>query len=121
MDQVTRFKRQISLERWKSIIAECRASGGPVYKWCKAHDICEQTYYKKLKLFRERELDKIQLLVIAPQDDDPAVFRKLEVETPVPNAQIAVIIRLGNATVEITEGTSQQTIQAVLIALQSVC
>lgn len=54
-------------------------------------------------------------------DEKPVAFKKLEVHTPVPNTQAAVIIRLNGATVEISEGTSQQTIQAVLLALQSIC
>lgn len=53
--------------------------------------------------------------------EKPVAFKKLEVQTSVPNTQAAVVIRLNGVTVEITEGTSQQTIQAVLLALQSVC
>ena len=53
--------------------------------------------------------------------EKPLAFKKLEVHTPVQNTQAAVIIRLNGATVEISEGTSQQTIQAVLLALQSIC
>lgn len=49
------------------------------------------------------------------------MFKQLEVQSPVPNTQAAVIIRLNGATVEVNEGTSQQTIQAVLLALQNVC
>lgn len=121
MDRVTKVKRQVSLERWKSIITECRSSGEPVYKWCKENGICEQTYYKKLKLLREQELDKLPLSVIPVPEDKPAVFKQLEVQAPLPHTQAAVVIHLGSATIEINEGTSQQTIQAVLLALQSVC
>ena len=53
--------------------------------------------------------------------EKPTVFKKLEVQTPIPDTKAAVIIRLGSATVEVNEGTSQQTIQAVLLALQSIC
>lgn len=121
MDRITKVKRQVSLERWKSIITECQASGTPVYIWCKENGICEQTYYKKLKILREQELDKLPTELTTVPEDKPAVFKKLEVTTPVPNTQAAVIIRLNGVTVEINEGTSQQTIQAVLLALQSVC
>ena len=54
-------------------------------------------------------------------EDKPAVFKKLEVVSPLPDTRAAVIIRLPNATLEINEGASQQTVQAVLLALQSVC
>lgn len=49
----------------------------------------------------------------------PVPFTKLEVQTPIENTKAAVIIRLPQATVEINEGASQQTVQAVLLALQS--
>ena len=121
MDQVTRIRRQVSLENWKSIITECRQSGEPVYKWCKNNGICEQTYYKKLRQLRELELDKLPTTLTSLPEEKPVAFKKLEVQTPVDNTRAAVIIRLNGATVEVNDGTSQQTIQAVLLALQNVC
>lgn len=56
------------------------------------------------------------------QDDNKlTVFKKMEVSTPVPDTKAAVIMRLGAVTIEINEGTSQETIQAVLLALQVTC
>ena len=49
------------------------------------------------------------------------MFKKLEVITPVPDTKAAVIIRLPQAILEINDGASQETIQAVLLALQSLC
>ena len=121
MDQVTKVRKQLKLEQWKALIAECMASGMTVTSWCKANGIVEQTYYKNLKKLRELELEKLPPALIPVPEENPVAFKKLEVQTPVTNTQAAVIIRLPNATVEITEGTSQQTIQAVLLALQSVC
>lgn len=54
-------------------------------------------------------------------EDDSVIFKKLDVQTPVPAVTTSVIIRLPNVTVEAREGTSQQTVQAVLMALQAVC
>jgi len=121
MDQVTKVRKQLKLEQWKTIITECRSSGMTVTSWCKANGIVEQTYYKNLKKLRELELDKMPSSLIPLAEEKPAAFKRLEVQTPVSNTQAAVIIRLNGATVEINEGTSQQTIQAVLLALQSVC
>lgn len=113
--------KQLKLEQWKTLIAECMASGMTVTSWCKANGIVEQTYYRNLKRLRELELEKLPQALIPVPEEKPVAFKKLEVQTPVANTQAAVIIRLPNATVEIAEGTSQQTIQAVLLALQSVC
>ena len=120
MDQVTKVHRQLKREEWKSIISECRASGMTVKAWCKDHGIIEQTYYRNLKRLREEMLESLPAPII--QDDNkPTVFKKMEVSTPVPDAKAAVIIHLGVATIEINEGISQETIQAVLLALQVTC
>lgn len=90
--------------------------------WCTANDISRHAYYYWLRKLRLAAIQKLNpnALAEAPKEE-PAVFKKLEVQTPVPNTQAAVIIRLNGATIEVNEGTSQQTIQAVLLALQSVC
>ena len=121
MDQVTRVRRQLKLEQWRVLIEECRASGMTVTSWCRSHGIVEQTYYKNLKKLREQELEKLPTELVPVPDEKPVAFKKLEVQTPVAGTKAAVVIRFPNATVEISEGTSQQTIQAVLLALQSVC
>lgn len=56
-----------------------------------------------------------------PVFDEKTIFRKLKMQVPVSNTQEAVIIRVNGATIEVNEGTSKQTIQAVLQAVQSVC
>ena len=119
MDKVSIVKRQFRVEEWRKRITECQASGIPVSHWCKQNGYCEQTYYKYLKRIREEMVDALPVPVT--EQSEPAVFKRLEVQTPVPGTRAAVIIRLNGATVEISEGTSKQTIQAVLLALQSVC
>lgn len=122
MDQVTKIKNQFRAEQWAGIIQECQASNQTVTSWCEEHDVGIKAYYywlRKLRLAAIQKANPTALVEVSKQE--PAVFKKLEVATPVPNTQAAIIIRLNGATVEITEGTSQQTIQAVLLALQSVC
>lgn len=121
MDQVTKAKVQYRREQWKQLIIECQQSGLPIRTWCTQHGFREQTYYYYLKKIREEELSKLPVSAVPTVETAPAVFKKLEVQSPVPGMQAAVIIRLNGAMVEINEGTSQQTIQAVLLALQSVC
>ena len=119
MNQVSQVKSDLRKVRWKQLIEECQSSGMTVRDWCKQNNIKEQTYYRNLPKLRQEICDSLPV----PMSDieKPTVFKKLEVASPIPNTQAAVIIRLPQATLEITEGTSQQTIQAVLLALQSVC
>ena len=118
MDQVTKVRSRIKREQWKNIITECRNSGMTVRAWCEANGIVEQTYYRNLKRLREDLLENIS--VPAEESERPVPFKRLEVQTPIPDTHAAVIIHLNGIMVEITEGASQQTIQAVLLALQSV-
>ena len=119
MDQVSQVKRQIRIEQWRKNITECQASGMSVRSWCKQNNLCEQTYYKYLRRFRQELCDSLPVPVEPPEK--PVQFLKLTVQTPVPHAQAAVIIHLPNATVEVQNGVDQQTVEAVLLALKTVC
>lgn len=34
------------LQKWISLVAECRSSGMSVKEWCQGKDFCVQTYYR---------------------------------------------------------------------------
>lgn len=121
MDQVTQVRKCVSLEQWKSVITECRSSGMPIKKWCKANGVCEQTYYRKLKLLRQKEIEKMPEDLVPALHEETPRFKKLEVISPLSDTKAAVIIHWNGASVEVHEGTSQQTVQAVLLALRSLC
>ena len=120
MDQVTLAKNQIRAERWRTLIQTCQQSGQTVVHWCEENSINIKTYYYWLRKLRKQELCTKELPVPIPEEN-PVVFKQLEVASPLLSTQAAVIIRLPQATLEIADGTSGQTIQAVLLALQSVC
>ncbi len=120
MDQVSKVRQHLKREEWKKLICECRSSGMSVKAWCESNGIVEQTYYRNLKLLREEMLESLPAPVDINTCDKPAVFKKIEVQTPISSTTAAVIIRLPGATIEVNEGTSSQTIQAVLLALQSI-
>lgn len=119
MDQVTLVKKQFRMEQWKQRILECQASGMTVRSWCKQQGVAEQTYYRYLKTLRQELCEALPVPV--QETAKPVQFSKLEVMTPLSDTKAAVIIRLQNAILEINEGASQQTVQAVLLALQSIC
>ena len=120
MDQVTLAKNQIRADRWRLLIQTCQQSGQTVVNWCEENNINIKTYYYWLRKLRKLELCTKELPVPVPEEK-PVVFKQLEVAAPLPNTRTAVIIRLPQATLEIADGASQQTIQAVLLALQGVC
>lgn len=120
MDQVTLAKNQMRAENWRTLIQACRQSGQTVVNWCEQNNINSKTYYYWLRKLRTQELERKELPVPVPEEK-PVVFKQLEVQTPVTGARAAVIIRLPSATVEVVEGTSQATVEAVLLALRCLC
>ncbi len=120
MDQVTLAKNKMRADSWRMLIQTCQQSGQTVVSWCEENNINIKTYYYWLRKLRKQELCTKELPIPIPEEKT-VMFKQLEVASPLPNTQAAVIIRLPQATLEVAEGTSQQTIQAVLLALQNVC
>ena len=118
MDQVTLVKNQYRVEQWSKLIQECQSSGMKVNDWCEANGISHHAYYYWLRKLRE---NACQSLPAVSGEDNSPTFKKLEIQSPVPDTQAAVIIHLGPATVEVQNGASQQTVEAVLLALKSIC
>ncbi len=121
MDQVTRTRKFLKKEEWKTLILECQSSGMTVASWCATNNVCQQTYYRNLQKLRAELCESFPIPVPAVLPEKPIEFKKLEVLTSIPNIQAAVIIHLPNASLEINNGASQQTVEAVLLALKNIC
>lgn len=102
MEKVTPAKQEITAAEWVERIRECRNSGMPVTEWCKQNGINPKTYYYHLHRVREKLCEQV----------------------PVPIGQLnepikaAVTIHSGNLSVEIADGTSSATIEALIRALK---
>lgn len=134
MSRVSAVKHNIYLQEWAVKISECQNSGQTVVEWCKQHSIDTRRYYYWLSQLRKQTLETVPELAnirfapvkVAPNnivsfEDDNITFKKLEVKTPLPNTQAAVIVHLPSATLEVANGASKETVEAVLLALRSVC
>lgn len=120
MDKVTAVRKRLNREQWKSLISECRSSGMTVSRWCKENNICEQTYYKNLKKLREEMIESLPS-PLSVANEHPATFQKLEFQLAIPESKASVLIHLPNATLEVQNGATQSTVEAVLSALKSIC
>ena len=117
MDQVTLVKNQYRLEQWTKLIQECQSSGMKVDDWCAANDISHHAYYYWLRKIRQTACAELTVTATNPVTE----FKQLEVVAPKPDNKAAVIIHLPSATLEIQDGVSRQTVEAVLLALKTTC
>ena len=118
MDQVTLVKNQYRLEQWTRLIQDCQSSGMRVDDWCEANGVTHHAYYYWLRKVRKAAC---QDLSVTSKMESSAHFQQLEVQAPTANTQAAVIIHRPSATLEIQNGATQQTVEAVLLALKSIC
>ena len=118
MDQVTLVKNQYRLEQWTKLIQDCQSSGMKVDDWCEANGVTHHAYYYWLRKIRKAAC---QDLPVVSGSNQMAAFKRLEVQSPCSGLQAAVVIHLQGATLEVPNGVSQQTVEAVLLALKSVC
>ena len=118
MDQVTLVKNQYRLEQWTKLIQDCQSSGMKIDDWCEANGVTHHAYYYWLRKVRQAAC---QDLPTVSGVNTPTTFKKLSVQTPIANTQAAVNIHLSGATLEVTNGASKETVEAVLLALRSIC
>lgn len=86
--------------------------------WCEANGVTHHAYYYWLRKVRKAAC---QDLSVTSEMEASTHFKQLEVQAPAANTQAAVIIHLPSATLEIQNGATQQTVEAVLLALKSIC
>ena len=125
MDIVTSTKSQLRASQWAKAISDCQASGLTITRFCEANNLNVNAYYYWLRKLRLRTIDNLPVPVkqelVKTEPTEPVKFKKLEVISPVPDTVPAVVIRLPYATLELTNSASQQTMEAVLLALKSTC
>ena len=100
MDKVQMVKQEVQENQWQNIIKECRDSGMSTSKWCEENGINVKTYYYHLRKIREKACEQIAVPVGV-----------------LPSAG-SVTIRINGIEAEIPEGTSLETITAVIKAMK---
>ncbi len=124
MDRIANVKAQLRLQEWARLIEDCQSSNMTVSAWCEANNLSTKTYYYRLRKVREHTLEHVPALtenLPTPADEKPVSFKQLEVASPIYERHPAVTVHFANATVEISAGTDQKTVEAVLLALKAVC
>ena len=96
------------ITEWVARITECRNSGLSVSEWCRAHEICTQTYYRWQK--RLFEMTQAQQEVQFAEVTPPRTVRC---------GNVAVTVRIAGAEADIHSGADAATVETVLRILKS--
>ena len=125
MNEIKQVKSELRLKEWAGLIAECQSSTQTVKAWCLEHDMNPKSYYYWLKKVRLRALKELEqnnpIKSNTDRRESGIGFKPLEIAGPALSTGAAVTVHLTNATLEVTRGTDRETIEAVLLALKTVC
>lgn len=115
MDKITDAKTEFRTNQWTKIIQTCQTSGMTVISWCEQNNVKIKSYYYWLRKVRALACETGSLL---PQKTEqqivPVSFRQAKTSA-------AVTIHLSSVSIDINDGTSRETIEAVLSALKTIC
>lgn len=115
MDKITDAKTEFRIKQWTKIIQTCQTSGMTVVSWCSQNNVNIKSYYYWLRRVRYLACETGSLV---PQKLDQQI---VPVPFQQPKASAAVTIHLSSICVDIHDGTSRETIEAVLSALKTIC
>lgn len=110
MDKISQVKNEYRHQKWTELIRQRQESGMTVVGFCEANGLNSKTYYYWLRKLRE-EVCKQAVVAI------PMMPEELEEAA----GKTTVRVRTRNLVVEIENGASAATIEAVVSALQERC
>ena len=115
MDKITDAKTEFRLKQWSKIIQACQTSGMTVVSWCNQNNVKIKSYYYWLRKLRTLTCEAGSLV---PQKTEQVIVTVPFHQT---KASAAVTIHISSFCVDIHDGTSRETIEAVLSALKTIC
>jgi len=116
MDKITNAKTEFRIRQWTQIAKACQSSGMTVVAWCSQNNINIKSYYYWLRRIRALACESSEFSAANKQLIVPLEFKQ---EKEINTASIS--IHISSATIDIHEGASRTTIEAVLAALKNIC
>jgi hypothetical protein len=110
MDKITDAKTEFRLKQWTQIVQTCQSSGMSAVSWCNQNNVKIKSYYYWLRKIRALAFENGSL-ELQGQQIIPISLRQA----------VAVTIHINSVSVDIPDGTSRETIEAVLSALKTIC
>lgn len=115
MDKITDAKTEFRMRQWTQIVQACQASGMTATAWCSQNDVKIKVYYYWLRRVRSLSCESGALATHSnKQPIVPITFKQTKTIA-------AVTIHLPSISVDIQDGVSRETIEAVMSALKTLC
>lgn len=117
MDKITNAKTEYRLKQWTKTIHACQSSSMKVSDWCNQNDVSIKSYYYWLRKVRTLSCEA-EAGSLLPQRIEQQIVPVSFHQT---KTYAAVTLHLSSISVDIQDGTSKETIEAVLSALKTIC
>ncbi len=124
MNSIMEVRTEARLREWAGMVAECQSSGLTVREWCRENGIAPKTYYYRLRKVRLRAMQDMPggiSSVPTVQHGNDVSFKQLEINAPSTSGSAVITLHVQNGTLEVSSGADRETIEAVLLALKTVC
>jgi len=109
MDKVSVVKTEYRIKQWAGKIEEYQNSGMTLKSWCETNGINVKTYYYWLHKIRVMLCDETETQAIVPLQIHPR------------ETAAAITVNIGSISIKIADGTSSETIMAVLDVCKRIC
>jgi hypothetical protein len=117
MDKITDAKSEFRLRQWAEIIQACQVSGMTVIAWCAQNNVNIKSYYYWLRKVRSMACESGELMTRSNKQ----MIVPLKYTSAKASVKTAATIHLPTVSVDIYDGASGTTIEAVLSALKNIC
>lgn len=112
MDKIATVKNKVKYAEWISMVEECRNSGLPVRAWCKENFVGYKTYYYRLRKLRSMFIEEHKEELIPEIAPLPVVPSQ-------PQLSSKITIHVDGMSIDIPDGTSENTITSLLRAVKT--
>lgn len=112
MNEIQAVTKNVRLQQWSSIIQDCKASGIKVDDYCAEHNLSRNAYYYWLRKIKEAAIKQSGNL-FAEVNPSFATIVPENADAP------SISIRIGDAVIHVTEGTSPGLLHQVIEAIRN--
>ena len=112
MDNISIEKDKVKYAEWNAMVEACQNSGLPITTWCKENFISSKTYYYRLR--------KLRQLYLAEHNEKPVIeIAPLPVVPQQSAVTSNITIHIDGMSIDIPDGTSENTITSLLRAVKT--